>query len=99
MDSEEWQSAAQELQEATSLKKTATELEKVAKETVKELMHREEIHAAEVPDLARFYYKQYPGRTSWKKTAENLAKEAGLDVEIFKSVGKSYTRFNSFFIK
>lgn len=99
VDSEEWQSAAQELQEATSLKKTATELEKVAKETVKELMHREEIHAAEVDGFARFYYKQYPGRTSWKKTAENLAKEAGLDVETFKSVGESYTRFNSYFMK
>ena len=99
VDSEEWWSAAQELQEATSLKKTAVELENIAKETVKELMHREEVHAAEIDGFARFYYKQFPGRTSWKKTAENLAKEAGLDVETFKSIGKSYTRFNSFFMK
>ena len=99
VDSEEWLSAAQELQEATSLKKTAVELENIAKDVVKDLMHRDEIHAAEVLDFARFYYKLYPGRTSWKKTAENLAKEAGLDIETFKSVGESYTRFNSYFMK
>ncbi len=99
VDSEEWLSAAQELQEAMSLKKTAVELEEIAKKTVKDLMHRDEIHAAEVLDFARFYYKQYPGRTSWKKTAENLAKEAELDIETFKSVGESYTRFNSYFMK
>ena len=99
VDSEEWWNAARELQEATSLKKTAMELENIAKETVKDLMHRQEIHAAEVLDFARFYYKQYPGRTSWKKTAENLAKEAELDIETFKSVGESYTRFNSYFMK
>ncbi len=99
VDSEEWLSAAQELQEATSLKKTAVELENIAKDVVKDLMHRDEIHAAEVLDFARFYYKLYPGRTSWKKTAENLAKEAGLGIETFKSVGESYTRFNSYFMK
>ncbi len=99
VDSEEWLSAAQELQEATSLKKTAVELENIAKETVKDLMHRDEIHAAEVSEIARFYYKQYPGRTSWKKTAEGLAKEAGLSIDDFEVKGKDYKKFNSYFMK
>jgi hypothetical protein len=62
-------------------------------------MHREEIHAAEIPDLARFYYKMMQGNTSWKKTAEALAKEAGLDVNSFLVKGKEFKRFVSYFMK
>jgi putative phage-type endonuclease len=95
----EWFELASDLQEAQSLKKSAKTLENVTKEKIKELMRREEIHAAEVEGFARFYYKMFPSGTSWKKTAEAIAKEADLDPNQFIVEGKPYTRFSAFFIK
>lgn len=96
-DTDEWIELAENMREARSLKDTAAELEDQAKEKIQELMHRDELHAVEVPDIARFYYKPYPGNTSWKKTAEAIAKEAGLDPDNFVVKGNRYTRFTPYF--
>jgi putative phage-type endonuclease len=95
----EWFELANDLQEAQSLKKSAQTLEDLTKDKIKELMHHEEIHAAEVAGFARFYYKPYPGKTSWKKTAEAIAREANLNPNDYIVEGKPYTRFNAFFLK
>lgn len=93
VDNEQWRRLAKDYAEAKELKSAATDMEKELKDQIKELMHREELHAAEVPGVARFYYKPYPGRTSWKKTAEAIAQEAKVQVEPFVVKGDPYTRF------
>ena len=99
VDGENWRTAATALREARQLKDTAEELEETAQAQVKALMHREEIEAADVPGLARFYYRPYKGSTKWKETAQAIAREAKLDVEQFIVKGEAYTRFTPYFLK
>jgi len=99
VDGDDWRAAATSLREARQLKDTAEELEGEAQARVKELMHREEVHAAEVSGLARFYYRPYDGSTKWKETAQAIAREAKLDVEQFIVKGAAYTRFTPYFLK
>jgi putative phage-type endonuclease len=99
VDGDDWRAAATALREARQLKDAAEELEETAKLKVQEFMHREELHAAEVPGLARFYYRPYPGSTKWKETAQAVAREAKLDVEQFIVKGEAYTRFTPYFLR
>jgi putative phage-type endonuclease len=99
VDSDEWVRAATEFREARELKDTATELEETAKARVQELMHRDELHAAEVPGLVRFYYKPFPGNTKWKPTAEAIAREARLNVDDFIVKGDGYTKFTPYLLR
>jgi len=99
VDGENWRAAATSLREARQLKIAAEELEETAQAQVKELMHREEVHAAEVPGVARFYYRPYDGNTRWKETAQAIAREAKLDVEQFIVKGAAYTKFTPYFLK
>jgi putative phage-type endonuclease len=98
VDTDEWRKAAADLREARELKSSAEELETAAKETFKGLMHRDELHAAEVPGVLRAYYKPQPGTTQWKATAEAVAREAGLPVENFVVKGNPSTRFTIYLI-
>jgi len=99
VDSDEWVKAATEFREARELKDTATELEETAKAKVQELMHRDELHAAEVPGLVRFYYKWMTGNTKWKETAAALAREAQLSVDDFIVKGEGFKRFSTYLLK
>jgi len=99
VDSDEWVKAATEFREARELKDTATELEETAKTKVQELMHRDELHAAEVSGLVRFYYKMFAGNTKWKPTAEAIAREARLNVDDFIVKGDSYTKFTPYLLR
>lgn len=98
MEDPKWQEVAQDYREARHLKDTAKDLESTAKERVQAMMKRAEEQAIEVPGIARFYYKQMGGRTSWKKTAEKMAKANNLQLESYIVKGKSYERFSPFFM-
>ena len=93
-----WREAARDLQEAVQLKKAAVELEKYSKEILQKLMDDLGANAVDIPDLARLYYRTHDGRTSWKKTAEKLAREALLPLSQFLQVGNPYRSFRSYFM-
>lgn len=99
VDSDEWREVARDLQEAVQLKKTAVELEKYSKGILQGFMDDLGADAVEIPDQVRLYYRTHDGRTSWKKTAEKLAQEAGLPISKFLEVGKSYRSFRSYFLR
>lgn len=99
VDDPEWVELAENMRDARQLKKTAENLEKQAKEEIQLRMKREEVHGLEIPGVARFYYKPMPGRTSWKGTAEAIARKAKLDVDTFIVKGKGYERFMPYFFK
>ncbi len=98
VDDSEWREVARDLQDAVQLKKTAMELEKYSKEILQGLMDDLGADAVEIPDQARFYCRVHDGRTSWKKTAENLANEAGLPISDFIERGNPYRSFRSYFM-
>lgn len=93
----EWVELAQDMREAKALRDSASDLYKTAQDQVKAMMKRAEIHAAEIPDVARFYYKPMKGRTSWKQTAEAIAKHTGVQIEPFIVKGDAYERFRPYF--
>ena len=92
----EWRAAATEFREARSLKETAEQLEDDAKKRLQELMHREEIHAAEVPGVARLYFKWMLGTTKWKETAAAIARAANLSIDDYIVKGEGFKRFTFF---
>ncbi len=98
IDVDTWRSAAEELRDAQSLRKAGAELEDIAKGRLKYLMESNELDAVEIPDLARLYYRMSSGRTSWKKTAEAIAKDANVTVDEFKVEGKPYRTFKPYFL-
>ena len=93
-----WREAARDLQEAVELKKAAMELEKFYKGQLQGFMDDLGADAVDIPDQARLYYRTHDGRTSWKKTAEKLAQEAGLPISEFLEVGNPYRSFRSYFV-
>ena len=99
IDVDAWRSAAEELREAQGLRKAAAELEDTAKGALKELMEVNGLDAVEIPDLARLYYRFSRGRTSWKKTAEAIAKDADVSVDEFKVEGKPFRTFKPYFLR
>ena len=99
IDVDQWRSAAEELREAQGLRKAAAELEDTAKGTLKGLMEEDGLDAVEIPDLARLYYRFSQGRTSWKKTAEAIAKDADVSIDEFKVEGKPYRTFKPYFLR
>lgn len=99
VNSDEWVKAATDLREARELKDAATALEETAKTRVQEMMHRDEIHAAEVLGIAKFYYRWMEGNTKWKPTAEAIAREAGLKVDDFVIRGDGFKRFVPYFMR
>ncbi len=99
IDVDQWRSAAEELREAQGLRKAAAELENTAKGTLKGLMEAGGLDAVEIPELARLYYRFSQGRTSWKKTAEAIAKDADVSIDEFKVEGKPYRTFKPYFLR
>lgn len=99
VDSEEWRETASDLQEARSLKNAAMELEKISKGKIQAMMDDMGANTVEIPSLARFYFKSYPGNTAWKPTAEKLAKEANLNIADYIVTGKGSRRFTPYFLR
>jgi len=99
MEGPDWLKAARDLQEAKDLQDTAKTLADQAKDRVQELMKGVDADAIELTDVGRFYYRTQDGRTSWKGTAQALAKESGLDLSAFEKVGKPFKTFRSFFFR
>jgi hypothetical protein len=62
------------------------------------MMEDNDLDAIEIPDLVKIYYRQQAGRTSWKGTAEAIAKEAELDVSDFLKIGKPSRAFRPYFL-
>lgn len=98
IDGDTWREGIVQLQDAVNLRKAASELEDSAKDTLKGLMEDQGLDAVEIPDLARLYYRMSAGRTSWKKTAEAIAKDTNVDVDEFKVEGKPYRTFKPYFL-
>ena len=94
----EWRAAATDLREAHALRETAEELEDAAKERLQAMMHRDELHAAEVPGLVRMHYKWMAGNTKWKETAQAIARAAQLNVDEFVVKGAGHTRFTPYYL-
>jgi hypothetical protein len=99
VDSDEWRKAAAEFREARELKDAATELEQTASARVQELMDRQELDAAEVSGVARFYRKWMQGNTKWKPTAEAIAREAQLNVDDFIVKGEGFRKFTPYLLR
>lgn len=95
----EWLKLAKDIKEARELRMAAEELEKQAKEKVRSMMDEMGLSAVEIPGFARLYYRTYKGSVSWKKTAEAMAKRAGLNLEEFLVVGQPRRSFSPFFLK
>ncbi len=98
VDGDEWRERVAQLREARNYKDAAIELENYAKAKLQELMTDQGLDAVEIPDLARLYYRLSAGRTSWKKTAEAIAKDANLDVGEFTVEGKPFRTFKPYFL-
>ncbi|KKK48976.1 hypothetical protein LCGC14_3139720, partial [marine sediment metagenome] len=99
MEGPDWLKAARDLQEAKELQDAAKTLADQAKDRVQELMKDISADAIELTDIGRFYYRTQDGRTSWKGTAQALAKESGLDLGTFEKVGKPFRTFRSYFYR